>query len=118
MKSKTWGILLVCVFALCLGLSLWLLLPSEPATQAEIWSEGKLLYTVDLTVDQEKTVTTEKGTNVITVKDGKIAVTQATCPDGYCMRRGYCNSGAQIVCLPNRLVIRFTGKQTVDAIVG
>ena len=118
MKSKTWGILLACVFVLCLLLSLWLLLPKTASTQAEIWSEGKLLYVVDLTVDQEKTVTTEKGTNVITVKDGKIAVTHATCPDGYCMHRGYCNSGAQIVCLPNRLVIRFTGKQPIDAVVG
>lgn len=118
MKSKTWGILLFSLLMICLGLSLWLLLPNEPAAQAEVWSEGKLLYTLDLNVDQTKTVTTAKGTNVITVTDGKIAVTQATCPDGYCMKRGYCNSGAQIVCLPNRLVIRFMGKQVVDAVVG
>jgi len=118
MKSKTWGMLLAGLLIICVGLSLWLLLPREPATQAEIWSEGKYLYTVDLTVDQTKTVTTEKGTNVITVADGKIAVTQANCPDGYCIKRGVCNSGAQIVCLPNRLVIRFTGTQTVDGIVG
>lgn len=118
MSSKTWGILLACLLVLCIGLSLWLLLPKAPATQAEVWSEGKLVCTLDLSIDQEKTVTSEKGTNVITVKDGKIAVTQATCPDGHCMKRGYCNAGAQIVCLPNRLVIRFTGKQTVDAVVG
>ena len=118
MKSKTWGIVLACLFALCLGLSLWLLLPKAAATQAEVWSEGAYLYTLDLTVDQERTVTTEKGVNVITVKDGKIAVTEANCPDGYCMHRGYCNSGVQIVCLPNRLVIRFVGKQPVDAVVG
>ena len=118
MSSKTWGILLACLFVICIGLSLWLLLPREAATQAEVWSEGKLLYVLDLTVDQEKIVTTETGTNVITVKDGKIAVTQATCRDSYCIKRGYCNSGPQIVCLPNRLVIHFLGKQTVDAIVG
>ena len=118
MKSKTWGILLACLFVICIGLSLWLLLPKAPAARAEIWSEGKLLYTLDLSVDREKTVTTEKGTNVITVEGGKIAVTQATCPDGHCMKRGYCNAGAQIVCLPNQLVIRFAGKQAVDAIAG
>lgn len=118
MKSRTWGILLVSLLVICLGLSLWLLLPKEPATRAEIWSEGKLLYTLDLTVDQAKTVTTDKGVNVIAVKNGKIAVTDATCPDGYCIKRGYCNTGAHIVCLPNQLVIRFTGKQTADAITG
>ena len=118
MSSKTWGILIAALFLLCLGLSLWLLLPREATTQAEVWSEGKLLYVLDLTVDQEKIVTTETGSNVIAVEDGKIAVTDATCPDGYCTKRGYCNSGPQIVCLPNRLVIRFLGKQTVDAVVG
>lgn len=118
MKSKTWGMLLAGVVVICAVLSLWLLLPREPSTQAEVWSEGKLLYVLDLTVDQERTVTTEKGTNVITVANGKVAVTQANCPDGYCIKRGYCNSGAQIVCLPNCLVIRFTGKQTVDAVAG
>ncbi|MBQ5653356.1 MAG: hypothetical protein IIV28_00995, partial [Alistipes sp.] len=30
---------------------------------------------------------------MITVQDGKIGVSEATCPDHYCMKRGYCNSG-------------------------
>ena len=54
----------------------------------------------------------------LAVKDGKIAVTQATCPDHYCMKRGFCHSGADIVCLPNRLVIHFTAAQEIDAVIG
>ena len=54
----------------------------------------------------------------LAVKDGKIAVTQASCPDHHCMARGFCNSGAQIVCLPNRLVIEFLGDQEIDAAIG
>ena len=61
---------------------------------------------------------TGHGTNTVTVKDGKIAVTAASCPDSYCMKRGFCQGGAQIVCLPNRLVIEFVGSQTVDGVVG
>lgn len=118
MSSKTWIFILGGLLVVCLCLSLWLFLPKEAAAQAEVWSDGKLICTLDLGVDQQKTITTDRGTNVITVSGGKVAVTQATCPDGYCMHRGYCDSGAQIVCLPNRLVIRFTGKQTADAIVG
>ena len=56
--------------------------------------------------------------NVVTVKDGKIGVTEATCPDHYCMNRGFCSSGTQIVCLPNRLVIRFVGEQEIDGVSG
>ena len=81
-------------------------------------SDGKLLYTLDLRVDQTRTVDSSFGTNVITVSGGKIAVTEATCPDHYCMKRGFCSGGAQIVCLPNRLVIRFGGTPEIDAAVG
>lgn len=103
---------------LCLGLSTLLLLGGRNAGYAEIWSEGKLLYTLDLGMDTQITVTTERGSNTVTVKDGKIAVTAATCPDHYCMHRGYCAGGLQIVCLPNQLEIRFTDDQGVDGVVG
>jgi len=55
---------------------------------------------------------------MIHIKDGKIGVTEANCPDHYCMHRGFCNSGAQIVCLPNKLVIRFVGAPEIDMVVG
>ena len=119
MKTKTWILLFVTVLLVCAGLSLPLLLPGEAATHAEILHEGTLLHTLDLRIDRELYVSSD-GTeyNTITVKDGKIAVTDASCPDHYCMHRGFCNSGAQIVCLPNHLVIRFVGQQEVDMVVG
>lgn len=118
MKTKIWLLIIAAILLLCVGLSLLFFLPAEKATRAEIWSEGKLLETVDLSVDRELEVTSSNGVNVITVKDGAIAVTHADCPDGYCMKRGFCDGGVQIVCLPNRLVIRFVGEQSVDAVVG
>ena len=119
MKTKTWILLLALLLVLSIGLSIPLLLPGEDAAYANIHSQGQLIRTVDLKIDQEFTVDTPDGSrNVVTVKDGKIAVTEANCPDHYCMHRGFCNSGAQIVCLPNHLVIRFTGVQDVDMVVG
>ena len=117
MKTKFWVLILGVVLCLCLGLSVWLLWPGD-AKSAEVYSDGQLLFTLDLRIDQEKTVHSEYGTNVITVKDGKVAVTQADCPDHYCMDRGFCSGGVQIVCLPNRLVIRFAGEPEIDAAVG
>ena len=119
MKTKYWIILLTCVLVLCLGLGIPLLMPGEAATHAEIISDGQVMHRVNLLVDREITVTTDDGgRNVITVKDGKIGVTEASCPDHYCMHRGMCNSGAQIVCLPNKLVIRFVGETEIDMVVG
>ena len=118
MKTRTWILIIGAWFLLCAGLSFWLLLPGEAAAAAEVWSEGRLLYTLELNADQRLTVTGGWGSNEITVRDGKIAVTHADCPDGYCMDRGWCSSGAEIVCLPNRLVIRFVGKQPIDGVSG
>ena len=118
MKSKYWIILLTCVLLLCVGASFFLLRPGEASQWAEIWSNGKLVKTVHLLNDSIFTVESTYGTNIVTVKGGKIAVTEATCPDHYCMQRGFCSSGAQIVCLPNRLVIKFVGGQDIDGVSG
>lgn len=119
MKTRTWILILCALLALCLGFSIPLLFPGEAATHAEIYSQGQLLRTVDLRIDQELTVATPAGgSNTVTVRDGHIAVTQANCPDHYCIQRGFCSGGTQIVCLPNRLVIQFAGAQEIDGIVG
>lgn len=118
MKTKGWIALFALLLTLCAGLSLWLFLPGQDAAFVEVRSEGKLLYTLPLSVNQRIEVVSSSGTNVVTVKDGKVAVTEADCPDGYCMDRGYCASGAQIVCLPNRLVLTFVGESDVDFVVG
>ena len=117
MKTKFWLFLIGGILLLCLVLSIPLFV-AEQADYAEIYSDGQLLYTLDLRVAQKKTVTGEYGTNEIEVKAGKIAVTHADCPDGYCMKRGFCSGGTEIVCLPNRLIIRFAGQQPVDAAAG
>ena len=118
MKNKTWIIILSAVLIVCAGLSIWLMMPGEDAAVAEIWLDGERYKTVRLGMDQEFVVRSDHGTNTVTVKDGKIAVTAADCPDHYCMDRGYCAGGAQIVCLPNRLVIKFVGEQEIDGAVG
>ena len=119
MKTKTWILLLAAIAAVCLGLSIFLLLPDDDAVYAEISSGGKIVRTVNLRIDQQFTVTGETGgSNTVTVRDGRIAVTAADCPDHYCMKRGFCSSGTPIVCLPNRLVIQFQGEQSVDAAAG
>ena len=117
MKTKFWIAILAALLLLCLGLS-FLTMGGDEAARARITSNGQLIRVVDLTVDQVFTVETEDGYNLVTVKGGKIAVTEASCPDHYCMARGFCNGGTQIVCLPNRLVIEFLTEAEIDGIVG
>ena len=119
MKTRSWVLIIGIVLAVCLGLSVFLLSPKEASTHAEIISDGAWIKTVDLRIDQEFTVSpADDQWNTVVVKDGKIGVAEASCPDHYCMKRGFCNSGTEIVCLPNRMTIRFLGTQEIDAIIG
>lgn len=116
MKTRTWILLFAVIFILCVGLSIWLL-GGVASNAAQIYQDGKLVKTVDLAQDQTFTITRGEDSNTVCVKDGKISVTHATCPDQYCVEKGWQNSGAPIVCLPNRLVISFAAGET-DAIAG
>ncbi len=118
MKSRYWVLLIALALVLCLLFSALLLLSQDTADRAEVWSDGVLLYTLPLSVDTAVTVESRWGMNTVTVRDGKIGVTEATCPDHYCMHRGFRKKGLQIVCLPNRLTIQFVRQQEVDGIVG
>ena len=119
MKTKTWILVFALILIVCFGDSFILLSPGEASTHADITSQGKVIKTVDLRIDQVFTVETDNGGyNVVTVQDGKIGVSEASCPDHYCMKRGFCDSGTEIVCLPNRMTIRFLGVQEIDAIIG
>lgn len=115
MKRK--GILLACIFLLLLGSGLWLLNREGSANTVEIWSDGTLLYTLPLAQEQSFTVDSQNGSNTIEIQNGKIRVSSATCPDHICIHRGACSGGADIICLPNRLVIRFLN-QSYDGITG
>lgn len=118
MKTKYWIAILGALFLLCLGLTLYFMQPAPDAAAVQVISRGKVLHTLPLSKDAQVTVTTEAGTNVITVRDGKVAVTEASCPDQYCVHRGFCSGGTQIVCLPNRLVLKFQGKAPLDGTTG
>ena len=119
MKCWMWAGILVILLTVCVVAGVIFMAPGEQALWAEVVSDGEVVKTVDLRIDQEFTVETGNGGyNVVTVKDGAIAVTAASCPDHYCKDRGFCSGGVDIVCLPNKMVIRFLGDQEIDAALG
>ena len=118
MKTKIWIVILAVILIASLGASLWVLLPKEQATAVKVVSEGKVLYTLPLSENTRLEIVSSQGINVVTVENGKVAVTEADCPDHYCMKRGWCSGGTQIVCLPNRLVLEFVGETGVDGVAG
>ena len=85
---------------------------------AEVMQDGRVLYTFSLEREKERVIRVEYAGsyNLIEIKDGRIRVLEADCPDQICVDMGWLDSAAPIVCLPNRLVIRFTdGEELPDA---
>lgn len=100
---------------LILVAGLWLILQSYffsgPAVRAEVSVDGEVVEVLDLSKDQELTVTgAGGGSNRLIVRDGQIWCQEATCPDKVCVRQGkQKEAGASIVCLPNRMIVTIVG---------
>ena len=79
---------------------------------ADVYIDDKLVQTIDLSVDDEYTFQTDKGSNTVEVRNGAVSMKSADCPDKVCVRMGTKNrNGATITCLPHKLVIEVHGGQ-------
>ena len=73
---------------------------------ADVYIDDKLVQTIDLSVDDEYTFQTDKGSNTVEVRNGAVSMKSADCPDKVCVRMGTKNRNSEtITCLPHKLVI-------------
>ena len=102
-------LLIVSVIAVVIGFR-----PSDKKI-VKILQDNKVIYTLDLSNEKDRTFRIEAvngGWNDITIKDGRICVSCADCPDQTCVNTGFLRSeGVPVVCLPHRLVIRFADEE-------
>lgn len=116
MKTRTWLLLLGAAALVLAVAAVWSLRGQPAARYAEVLLDGTVVKTVDLAEDQRFTVQCGEGYNVIAVADGAISVCEADCEGNDCVHTGAKSSGLPIICLPHRLVIRFTDKQGLDGL--
>lgn len=107
------------LLVLAAGLFLFLYrAPKGGAAQVQV--DGVTVVTLPLDVDTVYAIDgVGGGHNTLVIADGKASITEATCPDGVCVRhRAVDRAGQSIICLPNKVVVRVVGEPTVDAEVG
>lgn len=119
MKTRILIIICAVIFAAGVAGSAFVLFAPKKNT-VSIKADGEVVRTVDLSTAQDHTFDVEcgGGVNTVEIKDGKIRVKDADCPDRTCVRMGWLSSSAMpIVCLPHNLVIEFAESDgAVDAI--
>ena len=116
-NKKIWIAAALAVILISGAVSAFMLFRKHGKT-VEIISDGKTIYTLDLSLEDDREITVEykNRINVITIKDGDIWMSEAECPDHTCIKTGHLSqSGVPIVCLPNKLMIRYKEGGELDA---
>ncbi|HBV53019.1 MAG TPA: NusG domain II-containing protein [Clostridiales bacterium] len=119
--KKKWPFILIGSLLL-IGILGSILVLRRPGTNlVEIVQDGRILYQLDLAQAEDQTIEVEYDgrINIIEIKNHQIHMLDAECPDHTCVNMGWLDSAVPIVCLPNHLVIQFSGdNDAMDGTVG
>lgn len=118
LKKGDW-IAVAIVIVLALGTFLFFL-PKGASGQegvVQIYQDNVLVKECNLDTDDVFVLEGEYQ-NTITIRDGKIGITESNCPGSDCVHSGFIGTvGRSIVCLPNKVEIRIAGEAEVDIVV-
>ena len=119
MKSNRFWIILLSGILIVSAICVAVFTRNLPSAEwAFIYQDGILIDSIDLaSLSEPELLTVEHGSGVnqIIAEPGRIRVSGANCPDGFCIRQGWVSGGlVPIVCLPHRLVISFDNAFSLD----
>lgn len=84
----------------------------KTGNKAVITVNGEKVSVFSLNEEKKETVKTENGANTVEIKDGKVSVTDADCPDKICVEhRPISKVGETIICLPHKLVVEIAEEE-------
>lgn len=107
------GDLLLFAVIAVLGISAFLVFRNPKHTEVTVKQFGEVIYCLDLsdtTLDGKKIVIKGEYENTICIQDGKLYVSEASCPDQLCKKSmPLMQQGGVICCVPNGLIITAEG---------
>jgi len=87
-----------------------LVVTSQAKKIAVVKVDGLVVREINLSADEIFVVETNGGLNVVEVRNGKISVVAADCPDKICVRTGSISRGDEVIaCVPHKLMIEIAG---------
>ena len=85
---------------------LFLTVTAKNGKTAVISYDGEDIISLKLSEDTVYRFEGSNGYNVIEIKDGRLSITEADCPDKICVKhKDIKNEGEVIICLPHKLVV-------------
>lgn len=81
----------------------------------QVFVDNNLTYQYDLNQNKTFSIKTATGSMKIRIENGKVWVTESSCPAKLCIKMGKIARQNQcIVCVPNRVFIRIQGEEKTD----
>ena len=114
-------ILFVILLLLGAGLSVFSYAAGRDAAGSVVITvAGEVYGTYDLATDREIVIERDGHTNKVIINQGRVQMESASCHNQLCVNQGEIDrAGEAIICLPNRVVVRITGKEAdVDVYSG
>ena len=72
-------------------------------------------FLIDITEDKILRIETEQGFNILKITEKGALMTNASCPDKIDVKSGEISkSGQMIICIPNKVLVRITGKNKLN----
>lgn len=94
---------------------------THEGTSVVVEVQGSPAYRLDLREERTVEIRGVQGALRVQVRSGKVAVTDADCPNHVCVRTGWrSRAGDVIVCVPNKTIVRILKEEQkgVDAVTG
>jgi hypothetical protein len=110
---EKWDIAVAIILLLALiAMLLVIFLPNQGKT-VEVYKNGQLVASYPL--DENRAF--EVGNIRIEIFEGAVKVAESDCPDKLCVHSSAISaSGSTIICVPNKVVIKITGKAEVEGV--
>jgi len=87
-----------------------LLIPKKKGENVEIYVDGRPKFVYPLNIERIIMVKGKLGESIVKIKRGRVRMEESACPLKLCVKQGYISKqGEEIICVPNRVVIRIIG---------
>ena len=110
-KSVKICIAVIVVLFICAVTASFMIFKKSDSQYVLIVQNNEVIYKLNLKTAKNQTMKIQDKNgryNIIEISDGRIRISDADCPDKTCVNTGFLSGDVPIVCLPHKLVIKYS----------